>query len=92
MNMVLHHIPSPVDIFSDASALLKDNGILVISDLSHHDQTWVKDNCGDIWLGFESEELNHWAKQFGLDELDSIYIGLRNGFQIQVRKFIKKGR
>lgn len=90
MNMVLHHIPSPVDIFSDASSLLKKQGILVISDLSHHDQAWVRDNCGDLWLGFESQELNRWAMQFGLEELDSIYIGLRNGFQIQVRKFIKK--
>lgn len=89
MNMVLHHIPRPLDIFADASKLLKNNGILVISDLSHHDQSWVRDNCGDIWLGFESHELTHWAMQYGMNELDSLYIGLRNGFQIQVRKFKK---
>jgi ArsR family transcriptional regulator len=91
MNMVLHHIARPLDIFADAAKLLKANGILVISDLSHHDQSWVRDNCGDIWLGFESQELSRWAMQYGLQELDSLYIGLRNGFQIQVRKFINAG-
>ncbi len=90
LNMVLHHIPSPADMFTDCSQLLNDEGIILISDLSHHDQTWVKENCGDLWLGFESEELSAWANNSGLDEGESLYIGLRNGFQIQVRKFIKR--
>ncbi|MFD2229432.1 ArsR/SmtB family transcription factor [Alkalimarinus sediminis] len=90
LNMVLHHIPSPADIFTDCAQLLNDDGIMLISDLSHHDQNWVKENCGDLWLGFESEELSLWAKNAGLDEGESLYIGLRNGFQIQVREFIKR--
>lgn len=90
LNMVLHHIPSPADIFTDCAKLLNDDGIMLISDLSHHDQNWVKENCGDLWLGFESEELSLWAKKSGLDEGESLYIGLRNGFQIQVREFIKR--
>ena len=90
LNMVLHHIPSPADIFTDCAKLLNDDGIMLISDLSHHDQNWVKENCGDLWLGFESEELSLWAKNSGLEEGESLYIGLRNGFQIQVREFIKR--
>ncbi len=90
LNMVLHHIPSPADIFTDCAQLLNDDGIMLISDLSHHDQNWVKENCGDLWLGFENEELSRWAKKSGLDEGESLYIGLRNGFQIQVREFIKR--
>ena len=88
-NMVLHHVPSPADIFRDCSLLLADGGTLVITDLCRHDQLWVKENCGDLWLGFEPEELSEWAAAAGLINSDSIYLGLRNGFQIQIRRFEK---
>lgn len=86
-NMVLHHVPSPADIFHYASALLKPGGSLFISELSHHDQDWVRDSCGDLWLGFNAEELTQWADKAGLISGESQYLGLRNGFQIQVRRF-----
>jgi len=88
-NMVLHHVPSPADIFLDASALMNTGGCLVISDLCSHDQDWAKENCGDLWLGFEPEELTSWAEEAGLVTGESLFIGLRNGFQIQVREFWK---
>lgn len=90
-NMVLHHVPSPGDIFHWASVLLKPGGSLLVSDLSHHDQQWVKDSCGDLWLGFSSEELSLWAEESGLANGESQYLGLRNGFQIQVRRFFLPG-
>ncbi len=88
-NMVLHHVPSPADIFLDAAALMNTGGCLVISDLCSHDQDWAKENCGDLWLGFEPEELTNWAADAGLTVGESLFIGLRNGFQIQVREFWK---
>lgn len=90
MNMVLHHIPSPAEVFADVAQILNDGGVFVVCDLSHHDQEWAKTNCGDLWLGFESQELSNWADASGLTEDDSVYIGLRNGFQIQLRRFSKK--
>jgi len=42
-----------------------------------------------LWLGFEPQELSSWAHRNGFHEDESVYIGLRNGFQIQLRKFIK---
>ncbi|MGB1270816.1 MAG: class I SAM-dependent methyltransferase, partial [Endozoicomonas sp.] len=90
-NMVLHHVPSPGDIFHWASVLLKPGGSLLISDLSHHNQQWVKDSCGDLWLGFSTEELSLWAEESGLANGESQYLGLRNGFQIQVRRFFLPG-
>ncbi|MFK0572112.1 ArsR/SmtB family transcription factor [Endozoicomonas sp.] len=86
-NMVLHHVPSPVDIFHCSSILLKPGGSLFISELSHHDQDWVRESCGDLWLGFTAEELTQWADKAGLVNGESQYLGLRNGFQIQVRRF-----
>lgn len=89
MNMVLHHVPTPAEIFLDCASILKPSGVLVVCDLSHHNQEWAKENCGDLWLGFEPQELTNWANRAGLNESESLYIGLRNGFQIQLRQFIK---
>ena len=88
-NMVLHHVPSPADIFLDASALMNSGACLMISDLCSHDQDWAKENCGDLWLGFEPEELTAWAADAGLKAGEQLFIGLRNGFQVQVREFWK---
>ncbi|MBZ2168825.1 MULTISPECIES: metalloregulator ArsR/SmtB family transcription factor [Marinobacter] len=88
-NMVLHHVPSPADIFLDAAALMNSGGCLVISELCSHDQDWAKQNCGDLWLGFEPEELTAWGADAGLTAGEQLFIGLRNGFQIQVREFWK---
>ncbi|MFL1467672.1 ArsR/SmtB family transcription factor [Marinobacter sp. DUT-3] len=88
-NMVLHHVPSPADIFLDAAALMNGGGCFVVSDLCSHDQDWAKENCGDLWLGFEPEELTAWAADAGMMAGEQLFIGLRNGFQIQVREFWK---
>ena len=88
-DMVLHHISSPAKTFKDSSALLNENGYLLIVDLSTHDQDWVRNSCGDLWLGFDEEDLNHWAQKAGLVARQSSYLGLRNGFQIQIRVFRK---
>jgi len=89
MNMVLHHVPTPAQIFNDVFDILKPEGVFVVCDLSHHNQEWSKENCGDLWLGFEAQELTTWAERAGFKEVKSVYIGLRNGFQVQLRKFIK---
>lgn len=87
INMVLHHIASPADVFADISQILKPGGALVITDLCHHDQNWAKESCGDVWLGFEPEDLSLWARQAGLQEGQSAYLAQRNGFRIQIRHF-----
>ncbi len=86
-NMVLHHVPSPPDIFADSAALLEEDGLLIVSDLCSHDQNWARTNCGDLWLGFEPEELDTWAAEAGLVPQETLFIGLRNGFQVQVKAY-----
>lgn len=88
-NMVLHHLPSPASIFESAARHLNPGGSLLITDLCLHDQSWAKEACGDIWLGFEPDELNNWAESQQLDIGQSMYFALRNGFQIQIRQFSK---
>jgi ubiquinone/menaquinone biosynthesis C-methylase UbiE len=87
INMVLHHTPSPADIFQDVARRLAPGGIVLVTDLCSHDQVWARENCGDLWLGFEPEDLTHWAREAGLADITSVYLAQRNGFQIQVRLF-----
>lgn len=89
MNMVLHHTPSPADIFADLSKALTPGGALLITDLCRHEQVWARDACGDLWQGFEPQDFTRWAQAAGLDEGQSVYFALRNGFQIQLRQFFK---
>ncbi len=89
VNMVLHHTPSPAEVFQDLSHLLSAGGHLIVTDLCRHDQGWAKEACGDLWQGFEPEDFTRWAVQAGLKEGQSVYFALRNGFQVQVRHFIK---
>jgi len=90
LNMVLHHIPAPVEVFREARRLLNPGGVLLLVELISHNQDWVRESCGDLWLGFETEDLTGWARDAGLVEGQSLYLGLRNGFQIQVRLFVNE--
>ncbi len=89
INMVLHHVPSPAAIFQDAAAMLAEGGMLSVTDLCSHDQSWVREACGDLWLGFDPEDLSQWALAAGLREGPSAYLAQRNGFRVQVRQFFK---
>lgn len=89
LNMVLHHVPSPADMFEDLFQLCREGGILLITELCRHQQDWVKEACGDLWQGFEPEELLQWADDAGFSAEQPVYHALRNGFQIQIHSFRK---
>ncbi len=87
VNMVLHHTPDPAHILQDLARHLAPGGVVLVTDLCQHDQAWARENCGDLWLGFEPQDLASWAADAGLVDIASVYLAQRNGFQIQVRLF-----
>lgn len=87
LNMVLHHTPAPGQILKDIARSLSPTGVVLVTDLCRHDQGWARENCGDLWLGFDPQELGCWANKAGLKDMASVYLAQRNGFQIQVRLF-----
>jgi ubiquinone/menaquinone biosynthesis C-methylase UbiE len=87
ISMVLHHTPEPGAILRDAAGLLAPGGVVLVTDLCQHDQGWARENCGDLWLGFDPAELTAWAGDAGLQDIASAYLAQRNGFQVQVRLF-----
>ncbi len=88
-NMVLHHMPAPAEALRRFADLLKPGGSLVLTELCSHDQSWVRDTCGDLWLGFDQDDIARWATDAGLEVGLSQYIGLRNGFQLQLLQLAK---
>lgn len=89
VNMVLHHFAAPAEALKQLARLVKTGGSLLVTELCSHDQSWARTACGDLWLGFEQEDLARWADAAGLTPGESLYVGLKNGFQIQVRHFAK---
>jgi ubiquinone/menaquinone biosynthesis C-methylase UbiE/DNA-binding transcriptional ArsR family regulator len=89
VNMVLHHFAAPAEALKQLARLVKPGGSLLVTELCSHDQSWARTACGDLWLGFEQEDLARWADAAGLTPGESLYVGLKNGFQIQVRHFAK---
>lgn len=87
MNMVLHHTPAPGAVLQDVASCLAPNGVLLVTELCNHDQGWARENCGDLWLGFDPHDLAQWADAAGMKEIASEYLAQRNGFQVQVRLF-----
>ncbi|CAM3492035.1 ArsR family transcriptional regulator [Pseudomonas floridensis] len=87
LNMVLHHFAAPAEALGRLAECVRPGGSLLVTELCSHDQSWAREACGDLWLGFEQEDLARWAIAAGLVPGESLYVGLRNGFQIQVRHF-----
>ncbi|WP_233546170.1 ArsR/SmtB family transcription factor [Salinibius halmophilus] len=88
-NMVLHHMPAPADVFRHSGHMLSNGGVLLVTDLCEHDQAWAREACGDMWLGFDQQQLVDWAAQAGLALHQSSFMALRNGFQVQCLLFEK---
>ncbi|MBT7335652.1 MAG: metalloregulator ArsR/SmtB family transcription factor [Gammaproteobacteria bacterium] len=85
--MVIHHLSSPISFFKQAARLLSEHGLLIVAELCDHDQNWVRESCGDLWLGFSPDQLSHWATQAGFKLEHRQFLAQRNGFRIQVCAF-----
>jgi ArsR family transcriptional regulator len=90
LNMVLHHVPSPAAMFQDLARMLKPQGTLLVTELCRHDQLWTQQACGDLWQGFEPEDLTQWAQTAGLTPGHGVYLAQRNGFRVQIRQFVNQ--
>ena len=87
--MVIHHQASPAAFFRQAADVLRGAGCLVVAELCRHDQEWAQSACNDQWLGFEPDELCRWAEQAGFETDESQYLAQKNGFRLQVHRFVR---
>lgn len=72
MNMSLHHMEKPWDLFEKIYIWLKDQGEVIISDVTIHHGVWAKDEMRDIWLGFSESILTEWLTKAGFTDIQYV--------------------
>ncbi len=65
----LHHLREPEQGFREAARILRPGGRLIVMELASHQETWVQDKLGHIWLGFEKESLSQMMHAAGLRQI-----------------------
>ena len=65
-NMALHHRSDPAAAIRDMARALKPDGRLVITDMDEHGHGWLREEQGDVWLGFDRTQVRAWLEAAGL--------------------------
>jgi len=66
LSQTLHHAHRPQLVLAEAARITRPGGRVVVIDLLHHEQEWVRERLGDLWLGFDPAALRRWLEEAGL--------------------------
>ncbi|MCB1156180.1 MAG: class I SAM-dependent methyltransferase [Leptospiraceae bacterium] len=91
-SMVLHHVSNPPLAMQEVFRILKENGSFYIVDLSRHDREVMRDKFLDLWLGFDSWQLEDWLKQSGFIIEAKSVLKTPTEFKILVIKATKRSK
>lgn len=67
--LVLHHAESPARALAEMARIVRPGGSLVITDLCAHGHEFLREEQGDIWLGFGRDEIISHMTKTGLEDI-----------------------
>jgi ubiquinone/menaquinone biosynthesis C-methylase UbiE/DNA-binding transcriptional ArsR family regulator len=66
-SMVLHHVAMPAQALAELTRIVRPGGAVVLIDFTRHSLTWMRDQLGHRWLGFNLEEMAALQAAAGLE-------------------------
>ncbi len=82
LSQTLHHVRRPEVALREAARMVQPRGRVVVLDLLQHEQEWVRDQLGDLWLGFDPAVLRGWLVAAGLDSVEVQTVQVEGGLPV----------
>jgi ubiquinone/menaquinone biosynthesis C-methylase UbiE/DNA-binding transcriptional ArsR family regulator len=76
LSQALHHVHDPAAALAEACRIVRPGGRVLVLELRKHDQPWVRERLGDVWLGFDDDELKRLLSSAGLSQI-KLSVGTR---------------
>ena len=84
LNMVLHHVPSPVEVLGEIRRVLAPSGILLLTDFNSHNDEGMRNEYGDHWLGFDRDTLYSHLSRAGFGIVSGEVAPVERGLALHV--------
>ncbi len=82
MSQVLHHSTQPSLALQELRRVLAPKGRFIIIDMLKHDQEWMREKLGDLWLGFEAEEICQLLTEQNFIDIKLEQMSIENGLPL----------
>ncbi len=66
-HMMLHSLAAPGDAIREMARVVRPGGLVVVADFVSHEQEWMRQELGMLWLGFDPDEVVGWLREAGLE-------------------------
>ena len=67
--MVLHFLADPQQAIVELCRITRGGGSVIVVDLVHHNQEWMREQMAHRWLGFERSSIEEWFRDAGVTEI-----------------------